>query len=164
MRIGLGYDIHRLVSGRKLYLGGVEIDYPKGLLGHSDGDCVLHALCDGLLGAAGLGDIGEHFPDTSAEWKDVRSTIILEKVLKMVKGEGFQIQNVDVTIYAEKPKLAPHKSAIRKNLASLLGLEEEKVNIKAKTLEGLGLIGREEAIASHVALVLEGNVTLETIP
>jgi len=155
MRIGLGYDIHRLTSGRKLYLGGVEIDFPKGLLGHSDGDCVLHALCDGLLGASSLGDIGEHFPDTSPEWKDVRSPIILKKVLEMVKAEGFKIQNVDVTIYAEKPKLSPYKSEIRKNLASLLGLEQGQVNIKAKTLEGLGLIGQEEAIASHVALVLE---------
>ncbi|KPJ62891.1 MAG: hypothetical protein AMS15_02400 [Planctomycetes bacterium DG_23] len=155
MRIGLGYDIHRLATGRKLYLGGIEIDFPLGLLGHSDGDCVIHALCDGLLGAAGLGDIGEHFPDTSVEWKDVRSTVILKKVLEMVQAEGFKIQNVDVTIYAEKPKLAPYKSKIRKNLASLLGLEEGEVNIKAKTLEGLGLIGREEAVASHVALVLE---------
>jgi len=155
MRIGLGYDIHRLATGRKLYLGGIEIDFPLGLLGHSDGDCVIHALCDGLLGAAGLGDIGEHFPDTSVEWKDVRSTVILKKVLEMVQAEGFKIQNVDVTIYAEKPKLAPYKSKIRKNLASLLGLEEGEVNIKAKTLEGLGLIGREEAVASHVALVLQ---------
>ncbi len=155
MRIGLGYDIHRLAQGRKLYLGGVEIDFPRGLLGHSDGDCVLHALCDGLLGAAGLDDIGEHFPDTSPEWKDIRSTIILKKVLEMVKAEGFKIENVDVTIYAEKPKISPYRSEIRKNLASLLGLEEGKVNIKATTLEGLGLIGREEAIASHVALVLQ---------
>jgi len=155
MRIGLGFDIHRLTSGRKLYLGGVEIDFPKGLLGHSDGDCLIHALCDGLLGASGLGDIGEHFPDTSPEWKDVRSTIILEKVLELVKAKGFEIQNVDVTVYAEKPKISPYRSEIRKNLTLLLGLEEGKVNIKAKTLEGLGLIGQEEAIASHVALVLE---------
>jgi 2-C-methyl-D-erythritol 2,4-cyclodiphosphate synthase len=151
MRTGLGYDIHRLVAGRKLVLGGVAIDYELGLFGHSDGDVVLHAVIDALLGACSLGDIGELFPDTDPAYKGADSTKLLADVLTRVADGGFEIGHLDVIIHAEKPKLKNHKPVIRQRLAELLGVSLEQVNVKAKTNEGLDAVGRGEAIASWVA-------------
>jgi len=151
MRTGLGYDIHRLVAGRKLLLGGVAIDYELGLLGHSDGDVVLHAVIDALLGACGLGDIGELFPDTDPAFKDADSAKLLAEVLSRVTKAGFEIEYLDVIIHAEKPKLKKHKPLIREKLADLLGVSLDQVNVKAKTNEGLDAVGRGEAIASWTA-------------
>lgn len=153
-RIGQGYDIHRLVAGRPLLLGGVPIDSPVGLLGHSDADIVLHALCDALLGAAGLGDIGEYFPDTDERFRGADSSVLLREVVSRLHAEGWEIGNVDVTIHAERPKLAPHRSAIVARLALLLGVSVEQVNVKAKTNERLDAIGRGAAMAaSAIALI-----------
>jgi 2-C-methyl-D-erythritol 2,4-cyclodiphosphate synthase len=154
MPTGLGFDIHRLVEGRKLLLGGVQMEFPLGLLGHSDADALLHAICDALLGAAGLGDIGEHFPDTDPQFKDVSSALLLERVLKLVTDRGYAIENVDTIVYAEQPKLTPHKPAIRQKLAELLKLPPERVNVKAKTMEKLGPIGGSLAIAAHAIVSL----------
>jgi 2-C-methyl-D-erythritol 2,4-cyclodiphosphate synthase len=151
MRTGLGYDIHRLVAGRKLVLGGVKIDYELGLLGHSDGDVVLHAVIDSLLGACGLGDIGELFPDTDPAYKDADSAKLFAEVLTRVANAGFAIEYVDVIIHAEKPKLKKHKPVIRQRLAELMGVSLDQVNIKAKTNEGLDAVGHGEAIASWAA-------------
>ncbi|MCA9407050.1 MAG: 2-C-methyl-D-erythritol 2,4-cyclodiphosphate synthase, partial [Candidatus Omnitrophica bacterium] len=143
-RIGIGYDIHRLVQGRKLILGGVEIPYEKGLEGHSDADVVLHAVCDALLGAVGKGDIGEHFPNTDKQYKDISSMILLEKVYKIIEDQGYQVNNVDVMIQAEEPKLYQYKPQMRFHLAYKLAIDEELVNIKATTHEGLGSIGEKK--------------------
>ena len=153
-RIGLGYDIHRLVEGRPLILGGVKIDHHTGLLGHSDGDVVLHAITDALLGAAGLGDIGEHFPDTDPKFKDADSTVLLADVLAKVTAAGYTIVNIDINIHAERPKLKPHKPTIRESVATLLKLNPSAVNIKAKTNEGLGPIGIGHGIACTTAVML----------
>jgi 2-C-methyl-D-erythritol 2,4-cyclodiphosphate synthase len=155
MRIGIGYDIHRLVQGRKLVLGGLQIDFSMGLLGHSDGDVLLHAVCDACLGAAGLGDIGEHFPDTDPKFKDADSAKLLQEVVRLVTASRLKPHNLDCIIYAEKPRLGPLKHQIRTRLAQILGLEEAKVNVKAKTMEGLGRIGGQEAIAAHAVVSLE---------
>jgi len=155
MPLGLGFDIHRLVEGRRLALGGVQIEFPLGLLGHSDADALLHAVCDALLGAAGLGDIGEHFPDTDPQFKDVASAVLLERVLKLVKAKGYAIENLDTIVYAEKPKLTPHKPAIRQKLAELLQIPASRVNVKAKTMEKLGPIGEGQAIAAHAIVSLK---------
>jgi 2-C-methyl-D-erythritol 2,4-cyclodiphosphate synthase len=153
-RIGFGFDIHRLVKGRKLILGGVKIDYPRGLLGHSDGDVLLHALCDALLGASGLGDIGDHFPDTDPKYKNMNSTFFVQQVLKKIQKTRCKVQNVDTIIFAEAPKLNKQKVKIRDKLSELLALPRNKVNIKAKTMEGLGPIGAKKAIAvSAIVLV-----------
>lgn len=152
-RVGIGDDVHRLVEGRPLILGGVRIDYPLGLLGHSDADVVLHALCDAVLGAAALGDIGDHFPDTDPQWKDVDSACLLEQAVRLVLSEGYEIANCDLIIHAQKPKLGPIKGQIKQNLARLLGLPLDAVNVKAKTGELVGPIGRGEAI-SCLAVVL----------
>lgn len=146
-RVGIGHDIHRTQAGRPLKLAGVEIPCEFGLLGHSDADVVLHALCDALLGAAGLGDIGELFPDTDPAYRNADSRIFVQEVLRRVRAAGFQVSNVDVTIHAERPRLAPHKPAMRASLAELLQLAPAAVNIKAATNEGLDAIGRGEAIA-----------------
>ncbi len=153
-RVGLGYDIHRLVEGRPLILGGVKIDHPKGPFAHSDGDVVLHAIIDALLGAAALGDIGELFPDTDPAHKDADSAILLKQVVSRVRDAGFKPTNVDVNIHAEKPKLSPHKPAIRDSVAKLLDLDPGCVNIKAKTNETLGPIGNEQAIACTTVVML----------
>lgn len=154
MRIGSGYDIHRLVSGRKLVLGGVMIPYEKGLLGHSDADVLIHAICDALLGAAGLGDIGLHFPDTDPEYKDINSLHLLSQTAELLRLNGFEIQNVDATILAEAPKLSRFQTAMRHNISETLKIKPGQINIKATTAEGLGEIGRGEAIAAmSVALV-----------
>jgi len=159
VRVGLGHDTHRLVEGRPLILGGVTIDHPRGLDGHSDADVVLHAVADALLGAAAMGDIGEHYPDTDPACKGLDSGRLLAEVVAMVAGAGWMPINCDVTIHAQAPKLLPHKPAIRANLARLLGLEADAVNIKAKTGEHVGPIGRAEAIACE-AIVLLGPSTV----
>ena len=154
MRVGLGDDVHRLIHGRKLVLGGVAIPFEKGLLGHSDADVVLHALCDALLGAAGLGDIGEHFPDTEPRFKDISSMELLERTFQLVRKNGFLVNNVDATILAEAPKLDPHRPAMQSNIADVLEIETGVVNIKATTMEGLGAVGKGEAMAAMCVVTL----------
>ncbi len=153
-RVGLGYDVHRFSRDRELVLGGVKIRYEFGLLGHSDADCLLHAICDALLGAAGLGDIGRHFPDTDPAYKGISSLILLEKVVKLLHDEGWDIANIDSTIIAQSPRLAPYIDAMKKNISSVLGVDIGAVNIKATTTEGLGFEGKGEGIAAKaVALI-----------
>ncbi len=153
-RIGSGHDTHRLVEGRPLLLGGVRIDHPKGLWGHSDADVVLHAVTDALLGSAGLGDIGDAFPDTDSTWKDADSRKFLQESLNRLTELGWRPINVDVTIFAQEPKLGPVKAAIRTSLAKLLGLDASDVNVKAKTGESVGHIGRGEAIGCHAVILI----------
>ena len=148
MRIGIGYDLHRLVEGRKLILGGVTIPFEKGLLGHSDADVLIHAVCDALLGAAGLGDIGLHFPDNDPNLKDISSMIILSKTYNLLKDKGFTVINLDSTIMAEEPKITPFRATIQKNIARTIEIEPECVNVKATTLETLGMVGKGEGIAA----------------
>jgi len=158
MRIGHGYDAHRFAENRKLVLGGVTIDYELGMAAHSDGDVVIHALCDALLGAAGLGDIGGHFPDTSAEFENIDSRILLRDVVVKLADKGLSISNVDVSIVAQAPKLKPHIPAMRETLAQDLGVAVDRVNVKATTTEGMGFAGRKEGIATHaVALLRESD-------
>lgn len=154
IRVGQGYDVHQLVEGRDLILGGVNIPFEKGLLGHSDADALLHAITDALLGAAGLGDIGSHFPDTAAEFKDADSRVLLREAYQRVQALGWKVVNVDTTVIAQKPKLAPHIPAMRANIAADLGLPENCVNIKGKTNEKLGYLGRMEAIEAQAAVLL----------
>ena len=155
MRIGMGYDIHRLVSRRKLVLGGVTIPFEKGLLGHSDADVLVHAVCDALLGAACLGDIGCHFPDTAPEFKDIKSISLLERTCTMVRDGGFFIQNLDATIFAEAPKLSPYRELMRQNIARAINIALDRVNVKATTAEGLGMIGRGEGIGAMCVVLIE---------
>ncbi|HSO73585.1 MAG TPA: 2-C-methyl-D-erythritol 2,4-cyclodiphosphate synthase [Blastocatellia bacterium] len=154
-RIGTGYDIHRLVEGRKLVLGGVEIPFEKGLLGHSDSDVLAHAICDALLGAAALGDIGTHFPDTDPRWAGASSVDLLAHVVELLADRGYRVGNVDATVMAERPKLKPHVPAIRERLASVLEVHLDQVSVKAKTSEGLESVGRGEAIAAHAVALLQ---------
>ncbi|MGA9772218.1 MAG: 2-C-methyl-D-erythritol 2,4-cyclodiphosphate synthase [Blastocatellia bacterium] len=154
MRIGIGYDIHRLVEGRKLVLGGVDIPFEKGLLGHSDSDVLTHALCDALLGAAALGDIGAHFPDTDERWKGASSLDLLARVVEMISERGYRLSNVDATVMAERPKLRPHIQGMRERLAAALKVDVDRVNVKAKTSEGLESVGRGEAMAAHAVALL----------
>jgi len=146
--MGIGFDSHRLVDGRRLVIGGVEIPFERGLDGHSDSDVLAHAVIDALLGAAGLEDIGAHFPDTDERWRDADSIVLLEAVVEMVRAEGLQILNVDSTVIMEAPKLAPHRQAIRERLAGVLGLEVKRVNVKASTGERMGFVGRGEGVAA----------------
>jgi 2-C-methyl-D-erythritol 2,4-cyclodiphosphate synthase len=146
-RIGIGYDIHPLSSERKLFIGGVEIPYIKGLMGHSDADVLLHALCDALLGAIAAGDIGEHFPDTDPQYQDISSVELLKKVADLVKDKGFKIHNLDMVVIAQEPNLSAFKKKIREKIAQILGVSPAQVNIKAKTNNGLGEIGAKDAIA-----------------
>jgi 2-C-methyl-D-erythritol 2,4-cyclodiphosphate synthase len=154
MRIGQGFDVHQLVESRKLIIGGVEIPYSKGLLGHSDADVLLHAICDALLGAAALGDIGKHFADTEAQYKNIDSRILLREVARMIREQGFRIGNVDATIIAQAPKMAPHIGQMVENIASDLGIAMNAVNVKATTTEGLGCTGRGEGIAAQAVVLL----------
>ena len=154
MRVGLGYDVHKFKKGRKLILGGVEIPHDKGLAGHSDADVLIHALIDAILGAAGLGDIGEHFPDTEIAYKDIDSSLLLKKVLAIIENK-FRVNNVDCIIVAQRPKLSPYKEQIRIKLSELLKIEKERINVKAKTEEGLGFTGRQEGIKAYVIVSLE---------
>jgi 2-C-methyl-D-erythritol 2,4-cyclodiphosphate synthase len=148
MRTGIGYDSHRLLAGRRLVIGGVELPSERGLDGHSDADVLAHAVIDALLGAAGLGDIGEHFPDSDERWRDADSMQLLACVVDSVIAEGFEIVNVDCTVVMEAPKLSPHRQAVRERLAGVLGLEPRRVNVKASTGEGIGFVGRREGVAA----------------
>ena len=154
MRIGHGYDVHRLVPGRKLILGGVEIPHHLGLLGHSDADVAAHALCDALLGAAALGDIGQHFPDTDPAYAGADSLVLLGRVVELLRAEGWQVGNTDLTILAQRPKLMPHIPQMRQNLARAMGVPVTAVSVKATTEEGLGFTGREEGIAAHALALI----------
>jgi len=154
MRIGQGYDVHAFAENRKLILGGVEVPYEKGLAGHSDADVLIHACCDAILGAAALGDIGKHFPDTSADFKNIDSRILLRHVAELIVDKGYSIGNLDATIIAEKPKLAPFIEDMRKNLSSDLNVELDQINVKATTTEKLGFEGRKEGIAAQAVVLL----------
>ena len=154
MRIGHGFDAHRFGEGNHLVLGGVSISFERGFIAHSDGDVAIHALCDALLGAAALGDIGQHFPDTSAEFKNIDSRILLRKVVALLAEKGFAVSNVDVTIVAQAPKLAAHIAAMRENLAADLTVDSTRVKVKATTTEGMGFTGQGEGIATHAVVLL----------
>jgi 2-C-methyl-D-erythritol 2,4-cyclodiphosphate synthase len=158
MRIGHGYDVHRLVEGRKLILGGVDIPYERGLLGHSDADVLLHAISDAILGAIGEGDIGRHFPDTDPRYSGADSLMLLAHVMKLAKDKGYTLGNVDATIVAQRPKLAPHIPLMRENIAAVLGGDLDRVNVKATTTEELGFAGRGEGIAAYSVALLEKKV------
>ena len=149
MRIGVGYDVHRLAENKALIIGGVEIPYEKGLLGHSDADVLLHAVMDALVGAAAMGDIGKHFPDTDPEYKGISSRILLEKVGELLRENGFIIENIDATIIAQAPKMRPYIDRMRENVAGALGIDTDRVNIKATTEEGLGFTGNGEGISAQ---------------
>ena len=155
IRIGHGYDAHRLAAGAKLVLGGVAIEFDRGLAAHSDGDVLIHALCDALLGAAGLGDVGRHFPDTNPELAGIDSRILLRRVAALLDERGFRVVNADVTVIAQAPRLAPHLPGMRANLATDLGIEPAAVNVKATTTEGMGFSGRGEGIAAHAVVSIE---------
>ena len=155
MRIGHGYDVHKLVEGRDLILGGVKIEYEKGLLGHSDADVLLHAVSDALLGAAGLGDIGRHFPDTDPRYKGANSLNLLMIVAEKVRTQGYRVSNIDVTMIAQKPKLKDHIPQMQKNIAAFLGIEENRVNVKATTEEKLGFTGKGLGMSCHAVCLLE---------
>lgn len=154
MRVGFGYDVHKLVEGRKCIICGVEIPHDKGLLGHSDADVAIHALCDALLGAAALGDIGRLFPDTAEEFKDIDSRILLRRVVERVRDAGYNIGNADITVAAQKPKLLPHIEKMRENMAADMGVEIGDVNIKGTTTEKLGFEGREEGISAYAVVLI----------
>ena len=155
MRVGMGFDIHRLVAGRPLILGGVTIPHSRGLLGHSDADVLLHALCDALLGAVGAGDIGTYFPDTDPQWKGASSQIFVEKALELVQRKDLKISNVDMVVMAESPKLSPHRKMIQQTVAQILRIKGDRVNLKSRTMEGLGPIGSNEAMAATAVVLLE---------
>ena len=154
MRVGMGYDVHKLTEGRKLILGGVDIPWEKGLLGHSDADVLIHAVMDALLGAAALGDIGKHFPDTDPAYKGISSVKLLVHVAGLLREHGYEVGNIDATIIAQKPKMAPHIPQMRKNMAEALGIPESKINVKATTEEGLGFTGSGEGISSQAICML----------
>lgn len=154
LRVGNGFDAHRLVAGRPLHLGGVDVPHGRGLEGHSDGDCVLHAVCDALLGAAGQGDMGRHFPSREARWRGVASRVFVEEVRRLLREEGFEVLNVDVTVVAQEPVLAPHLPPMAAAIASLLGVEEARVSVKAKSTDHLGALGRGEGIAAIATALL----------
>jgi 2-C-methyl-D-erythritol 2,4-cyclodiphosphate synthase len=157
VRTGIGYDLHRLEAGRKLIVGGIEVPFDKGPMGHSDGDVLAHALCDALFGAAGLGDIGTHFPDTDPKWKDAHSLIFLEHAKKLLAEKNLAIEHVDAVVILERPKLGPHFPKMREVLARALGLPVEKIHLKAKTNEGVDAVGRGEAIAAQVVATISGR-------
>ena len=158
MRIGIGYDIHRLVSGRPLILGGVRIDSECGLEGHSDADVLLHAISDALLGALALGDLGHHFPDSDPRYRGIASVMLLEKVMEMVQDQDYRLHNLDAVVIAQKPRLATYIPVIRRNVANLLATDLQSISVKAKTAESLGALGRSEGIAVHaVCLITQGN-------
>ena len=154
MRIGQGYDVHRLVEGRKLIIGGVDIPYEKGLLGHSDADVLLHAVMDALLGAAALGDIGQHFPDSDERYKGISSIALLKEVGKILQENGYMIENIDSTVIAQRPKLLPYRPQMAENIAASLGIEKEQVSVKATTEEGLGFTGTGEGISAQAIALL----------
>lgn len=155
IRVGMGFDVHRLVEGRELWMGGVKMEHAKGLLGHSDADVLIHAICDALLGAANMRDIGFHFPDTAGEYENVDSKILLRKTVSLIAGRGFSIGNVDATICAERPKMNPVIPEMKKVLAEIMGVDEDDVSIKATTTEKLGYTGREEGISAYAVVLIE---------
>jgi len=155
MRIGSGFDVHAFGPGDFLMLGGVRVPHARGVRAHSDGDVLLHALCDALLGAAGLGDIGEHFKDTDPQWRGADSALFVTRVCALLRERGFTVRNADLTLIAETPKLAPHRAPMRARIAALLGVQPECVNLKATTTEGLGFLGRAEGIAAQAVVLLE---------
>ncbi|MGB5986855.1 MAG: 2-C-methyl-D-erythritol 2,4-cyclodiphosphate synthase [Desulfobacterales bacterium] len=155
LRVGLGYDVHRLVAGRPLVLGGVTIPHTHGLLGHSDADVLTHAIMDALLGAAGLGDIGRHFPDSDERYRGISSLDLLRRVYELITQKGFRPVNLDATLMAQAPRIVPHASAMQHNIARILGLDPQRINIKATTTEGLGFVGRKEGMAAQCAALLQ---------
>ncbi len=155
MRVGIGYDIHRLVEGRELWLGGVSLESATGALGHSDADVVMHAICDAMLGAAGIGNIGGHFPDTDEAYKGVRSGELISSVRRLIERHGWKVVNLDVNIHLEKPKIGGHLKRMIKVIAELLDVDAERVNLKPRTCEGMGEIGRGEAVAAQAVILLE---------
>lgn len=155
MRVGTGYDVHAFTGGDYVMLGGVKFAYHKGVLAHSDGDVIIHALCDALLGAAGLGDIGQHFSDKDARWRGAASRVFLEEVVRMIAGKGYRVVNADVTLVAQGPRIGAHRAQIQETLAQLMGIGADCVNVKATTQEGLGAIGREEGIAAQAVALIE---------
>ena len=154
-RIGHGYDVHKLEEGKKFIIGGIEIDHDKGAVGHSDADVVIHVICDALLGALSLGDIGKHFPDTDNIYKGIDSKILLKKVIKLVKEEKYQISNVDITILLQKPKLRNYIDSMRDTLSNIMEINKSQISVKATTTEGLGFVGREEGVAAHCVCILK---------
>lgn len=158
IRVGMGYDVHKLVEGRPLIIGGIRIEHTKGLLGHSDADVLIHAICDALLGAANMRDIGYHFPDTAAETEGIDSKVLLRKTIGLISTKGYTVGNIDATVCAEHPKLNPHVPAMKQCLANVIGCEEDQISIKATTTEKLGFTGREEGISAYaVCLITKGN-------
>ncbi|MFV0311130.1 MAG: 2-C-methyl-D-erythritol 2,4-cyclodiphosphate synthase [Dysgonomonas sp.] len=155
IRVGFGYDVHRLADNRELWLGGVKIDHTQGLMGHSDADVLIHAICDALLGAANLRDIGFHFPDTAGEYKDIDSKILLARTLEVITEKGYRIGNIDATICAERPKINPHIPQMQKIMAGILEISEEDISIKATTSEKMGFVGREEGFAAYAVALIE---------
>lgn len=154
IRVGFGFDVHQLVAGRELWLGGVRIEHEKGLLGHSDADVLIHALCDALLGAANMRDIGFHFPDTAGEYKNIDSKILLKQTIALIAGKGYQVGNIDVTICAERPKLKPFIPSMQETLAEVMGIDADDISIKATTTEKLGFTGREEGISAYATVLI----------
>lgn len=154
IRVGFGYDVHKLVSGRELWLGGIKIDHTEGLLGHSDADVLIHAICDALLGAANMRDIGYHFPDTANEYENIDSKILLKKTMALLRESGYELGNIDATVAAERPKLNPHIPKMKQVLASVLETEEDNVSIKATTTEKLGFTGRQEGMAAYATVLI----------
>lgn len=155
IRVGFGYDVHRLVEDRELWLGGMRLEYEKGLLGHSDADVLIHAICDALLGAANMRDIGYHFPDTAGEFENIDSKIMLKKTVQLIATKGYTVGNVDATVCAERPKLNPHIPLMKQTLASVMGVDEDDVSIKATTTEKLGFTGRQEGISAYATVLIE---------
>ena len=155
IRVGFGYDVHRLVEDRELWLGGIRLEYEKGLLGHSDADVLIHAICDALLGAASMRDIGYHFPDTAGEFENIDSKILLKKTVQLIATKGYTVGNVDATVCAECPKLNPHIPLMKQTLASVMGVDEDDVSIKATTTEKLGFTGRQEGISAYATVLIE---------
>lgn len=155
IRVGFGFDVHQLVEGRELWIGGIRLEHEKGLLGHSDADVLIHAICDALLGAANMRDIGYHFPDTAGEFKNVDSKILLEKTVQLIASKGYTVGNIDATIAAERPKMKSHIPAMQAVLARLMGVDEDDVSIKATTTEKLGFTGREEGISAYATVLIQ---------
>lgn len=155
IRTGFGFDVHRLVEGRNLWLGGIKIEHSMGLLGHSDADVLIHAICDALLGAANMRDIGYHFPDTSADTLNIDSKVLLRKTVELIAGKGYVVGNIDATVCAERPKINPHVPAIKACLAEVIGTDEDNISIKATTTEKLGFTGREEGISAYAVVLIE---------
>lgn len=155
IRVGFGFDVHQLVEGRDLWLGGIRLEHDKGLLGHSDADVLIHAICDALLGAANMRDIGYHFPDTAGEFENIDSKVLLKKTVALIATKGYRVGNIDATVCAERPKLKPHIPLMQQTLASVMGIDEDEVSIKATTTEKLGFTGRQEGISAYATVLIE---------